>query len=175
MATTTSIANMQPLLESVLGPMTNAEDKECRAILAEVDNKLLALARYFGQERAGWEGTGLELTWLPSGQVEINSFVEVWLHDSKCVSFLIELRPTWFYGERTGNSEWEIEAEIYADSPEEVKQSAMARVHGFPVLRAMTPKDAVIALSKATDDLIRLAHDTPLEEWITKRDSRSAQ
>jgi hypothetical protein len=57
---TSSLRKNRPHLESVLGPLSVEDDSRVRGLLDEVDGVLLELARHFGQDRAGWEGTGLE-------------------------------------------------------------------------------------------------------------------
>jgi hypothetical protein len=153
-------------LEAVLGPLTDSDDAVIRSVFDECDEKLIGLARLFGHERAGWEGTGLELSWYPSGQVMINSFVETGLGSSKCVSFCVELRPAWMYGEKSAALAWEIEAEIYADCQHKIDHGSMDRVHELPAVRATSAIDAATALRNVLDDLVRLAHENSLEHWL---------
>jgi len=93
----------------VLGPLSSEDEASIRAILTEVDGGL-ELARHFGRNRAGWEGTGLELTWMPSGQLDISSFVEAGISGSECVAFSIELRPSWYFNARSSLLTWRLPA-----------------------------------------------------------------
>lgn len=169
MATTVSISKAHPKLESVFGPITSDEDADIREIFHSCDKALLGLAKKFGNERAGWEGTGLELEMMPHGQVSISSFVETH-HDgdnSKCVSFCIELVPGWYSGEKTGERVWEIEAEIYADCQHKEYHGSMDLVHEISGARANTPTDAANSLLLTVEKLTDLAKSTALSEWLT--------
>ena len=166
MATKTSIGQERPHLEAVLGPLTGSDDAVIRSVFDECDEKLIGLARFFGRERAGWEGTGLELTWYPSGQVMIDSFVETGLGSSQCVSFCVELRPAWIYGDKSAVLAWEIEAEIYADCQHKIDHRGMDLVHKLPVVRAPSAIDAATVLRNVIDELVRLAQENPLEHWL---------
>jgi hypothetical protein len=122
---TSSLRKNWPHLEAVLGPLSAQDDASVRAILDEVDGVLLEIARHFDQDGAGWEGTGLELTWAPSGQVAISSHVGACTEGRKCVDFCIELRPSWYFGERSSTLRWEIATEIYADCHHAVDHGSM--------------------------------------------------
>ena len=136
-----------------------------RAILDEVDAVLLEIARHFDRDAAGWEGTGLELTWMASGQVAISSHVSACASGSKCVDFCIELRPSWFFGDRASTVSWEIATEIYADCQHAVDHGGMHTVHEASS-RAVTALEAAAALRTAARALLRRAMDFPLEHWL---------
>ena len=166
MATSSSIKKTNPKLQSIFGILTPPGDAEIRKILSRTDELLLAFANFFGSKRAGWEGTGLELTWLPSGQVEISSFVETGLDGDHCVSFIVSLLPAWFYGDFPTEQEWRIEAQIYADCQHKVYCGNMHCVYELPSIAYTHPIDAVIALRDTTVELIKLGKDKPLEYWL---------
>lgn len=157
---------MRPRLGAVFGPLTAEQDAEIRAILREVDEKLLALARHFGRERAGWEGTGLDLCRFPSGQVNLSSFVETFDSGSRCVSFGVLLRPAWSQGELSGEPAWDIEASIDADCEHEPNHRSMHLVHEVPATRATSPEDAALTLRATVEALVRLAQEKPIETWL---------
>ena len=168
MATSASISKKNPKLESVLGPITSEEDAAIRKIFQRCDEILLGLAQYFGHERAGWDGTGLELIMMDLGQVSISSFVET-CHDgssSKCVSFCVELRPSWSLGDLTGERSWEVEAEVYADCQHKVDHGSMDLVHEITAARASTPIDAARNLLTTVENIAELAKNTTINEWL---------
>jgi hypothetical protein len=166
MATSSSIKNLNPRLQSVFGILTPSDGAEIRKILSNTDEMLLEFAYYFGSNRAGREGTGLELTWFPSGQIEISSFVETGLDGEHCVSFIVSLQPTWFYGDFPTEQEWEIEAEIYADCQHKVYCGNMHCVYKLPAVTSAYPIDAVTVLRDTTAELIKLGKEKPLEYWL---------
>ncbi len=86
---TSSLQKNRPHLEAVLGPLSSEDDAKIRAIFDDVDAVLLGIARHFNRDRAGWEGTGLELTSMASGQVAISSHVGACVDDGKCVDFCL--------------------------------------------------------------------------------------
>src|SRR5262245_25837902 len=112
---TSSLQKNRPHLEAVLGPLSSDDDAKIRGIFAEVDVVLLEIANHFHRDRTGWEGTGLELTWAESGQVSISSHVGASIERAKCVDFLVELRPSWYFGQRSPTLTLEVDTEIYAD------------------------------------------------------------
>lgn len=166
MATSSSIKKLNPRLQSVFGILTPSEDDEIRKILSSTDEMLIEFAKFFGSNRAGWEGTGLELTWSPSGQIEISSFVETGLDGSHMVSFTMSLYPSWFYGGFPTEQEWEIEAQIYADCQHQVYCRNMHCVYELPTVTSVHPIDAVKALHNMTAELIKLGKEKPLEYWL---------
>ena len=127
---------------------------------------LLELAKFFGSNRAGWEGTGLDLTWLPSGQIEIGSFVETGLDGDHRISFIVSLQPTWFYGDFPTEQGWEIKAEIDADCQHKVYCGNMHCVYELPSIICTQPVDAAIALRNMTTDLIQLGKNKSIEYWL---------
>lgn len=161
---TSSLRKHRPHLESVLGPISPQEDASLQAIFDEVDGILLEIARHFGLDRAGWEGTGLELTWMQSGQVDISSHVSACIQGNKCVDFCIELRPSWFFGEKTATTTWEIAATIFADDQ---NAAGMHAVHKESA-HALSALEAAAALRVAVHKLLRLATEFPLEHWLRR-------
>lgn len=162
---TSSLRKNRPHLEAVLGSLSAEDDASVRTILDEVDGVLLEIARHFGQDSAGWEGTGLELTWAASGQVAISSHVSARTEGNKCIDFCIELRPSWFYGERSSTLSWDVETEIYADCQHGVDHAGMDSVHEA-LARSATALEAAAALLGAARELLRRAKDFPLEHWL---------
>jgi len=166
MATSSSIKKTNPKLQCVFGTLTPSDDNEIRKVLSDADELLLDFAKFFGRKRAGCEGTGFELTWFPSGQIEISSFVETGLDEDHCVSFTISLHPTWFYENFPVEQRWRIEAEIHADCQHKVYCGNMHCVHQLPPSTSANPIDAVKALCDTTAELIRLGKEKPLEHWL---------
>jgi hypothetical protein len=163
-----SIRRTRPRLGAVFGPLTAAQDAEVRAILREIDDTLLALARHVGRERAGRGGAGLDLRLLESGHVSLGGFVEACDGGSRCVSFCAELRPAWCTGELSGEPAWEIETEVYADCGHAPNHRSMHPVHAAPATRATSPREATIALRAAVEELVRLARATPIDAWLRR-------
>lgn len=170
---TSSLRKNWPHLEAVLGPLSAQDDASVRAILDEVDGVLLEIARHFDQDGAGWEGTGLELTWAPSGQVAISSHVGACTEGRKCVDFCIELRPSWYFGERSSTLRWEIATEIYADCQHAVDHGSMETAHKASA-RAVTALEAAAAMRTAARELLRRATEVPLEHWLKLAAERDA-
>jgi hypothetical protein len=166
MATNSSIKKTNPRLQSVFGLVTPSDDAKIRKVLSDIDELLLEFAEFFGSNRAGWEGTGLELTWFPSGQIDISSFVETGLDGDHCVSFVISLQPTWFYSDFPTEQEWKIEAQIHADCQHKIYCGNMHCVYELPSITRTDPINAVIALRDMTAELIKLGKEKPLEYWL---------
>ncbi len=164
---TTSIKNSNPSLEPLFGVLTPSEHFEIRKILADVDDKLLEFAQFFGLSRAGWEGTGLDLNSYPSSsQTSISSFVEPGLDGNHMVSFGVSLEPTWFYEKSPTKKQWKIEAQIYADCQQKIYCGSMHFVHEIPFVLSTNPIDSVKVLHKITVELIQLGKEKPLEHWL---------
>ena len=162
---TSSLEKNRPHLEAVLGPLSPEDDAKVRAIFAEVDTVLLEIAHHCKTKLAGWEGTGLELTSMASGQVSIGSHVGACVDGGKCVDFCIELHPSWYYGERSATLTWEVVTEIYADCRHPVDHSSMDLVHETSTRIGSSFEAAATLLNKARE-LLRLATDFPLEHWL---------
>ena len=166
MATTSSIARLNPKLQAVFGFLTAAEDTELRNIIRDIDEALLEFAQYYGLDRAGWEGTGLDLMWFPSGQVALSSFISTGIDGSDRVDFLVSLKPAWVDGDFPTEPAWEIEADVYADCQHEIDHKCMHLVDELTVIRKTNPIEAVIALRDVTKELYQLAQDKPIEYWL---------
>jgi hypothetical protein len=162
---TSSLKKNRPHLEAVLGPLSAEDDAKIWAILDEVDVVLLEIAHNFHRDRAGWEGTGLELTWMASGQVGISSHVSACIDGGKCVDFCIELHPSRYFGERSPTLTWEVDTAIYADCQHAVDHSSMDTVHETS-MRVATAVEAALASLTASRELLRLATNFSLEHWL---------
>jgi hypothetical protein len=162
---TSSLRKNRPHLEAVLGPLSCEDDAQIRASLDDVDAVLIDIAKYFHRDRAGWERTGLELTFMASGQVAISSHVGACTGGGNCVDFCIELQPSWYFGERSSTLTWEVTTEIYADCQDPVDHAAMDSVYETST-RVSTAVDTTVALLAAARELQRLATAHPLEHWL---------
>jgi hypothetical protein len=158
---TCSLHIHRPHLEGVLGPLSEANDAFIRNLFGEADGALLRLAEHFGRNRAGWEGTGLELSTYPHGQLSIGSNVEGFLDKSSCVAFCIELRPSWCHGLRSPVLTWEIELNIDADCD----GPSMITVYGF-CQKATSAVEAATVLRAAAFELLALGTGKTLEHWL---------
>jgi hypothetical protein len=166
MATYSSLAKEQPRLQAVFGLLSAADDDHIRSIFRQTDANLLELARHFGIQRAGWEGSGLELVWGPSGYVGISSYVGTGLDGSHCVDFLLELTPTWVSDTFPNEAAWEIEAFIQADCQHQINHRCMEVVHMLPTRRESTPIGAALALKDMAAELLSIGTTTPLKHWL---------
>jgi hypothetical protein len=166
MATSSSIKKEKPRLQPIFGILTQSDDDEIRSIFQGADEMLLNFAEFLGSKRAGWEGTGFELTWLPSGQIEISSFVESGLDGDHCVSFGISLRPAWFDGSFPQEPEWQVAGEVNADCQHTNYCGHMHCVYDFPPITATHPVEAVRALRDMTEQVIQLGKEKPIEYWL---------
>ena len=153
-------------MQSVFGILTPSDDIEIRKILDKTDELLLEFARFLGQNHAGWEGTGLDLIWYPSGQIEISSFVGTGSDGDHMVDFIVSLYPTWFYDEFPLEQGWKIEAEVEADCQHKVYCGHMHCVYELPSVISENPIGAVTALHNITAELIQLGKEKPLEYWL---------
>src|SRR5262249_7301283 len=122
-------------------------------------------ANHFHRDCAGWEGTGLELCWTESGQVSISSHVGATLAGAKCVDFLVELRPSWYFGQRSPMLTWDVDTEIYADCHHAMDHSSMDLVHETST-RFGSAVEAARGLLNAARELSSLAMNFSLEHWI---------
>ena len=161
---TSSLQKNQPHLESVFGPLSVEDNSEIRTILSEVDKVLVQIAHHFGHDRAGWEGTGLELTWNQSGQIAISSNVGSSNQKGECVDFCVELRPSWYFGERSPLLTWDVEASVEADCRHSADHGHMHTVNEISV-RIESPIDAALKLLTAARELQKLA-EISLEHWL---------
>ena len=159
---------LRPLLESVLGPLTEAEDAAVRGIFAEIDVVLLDFARHFGRTTAGNEGTGLELSLAPMGQVAIESWVAADVASKGNATFYIQLRPSWYYGAKSASLTWEVETEVYADCQHSEDHGSEHLVYQSTAAVVTTAGDAARALRAASIDLARLGKEVPVHEWLLK-------
>jgi hypothetical protein len=159
-----SLQKYQPHLESVLGPLTEEDDSKIRSIFREIDGVLLEIAHHFGHNRAGWEGTGLELTWTKSGQTAISSNVGASNEEGECVDFCVELRPSWYFSEKAALLKWDVESSVEADCLHSVDHAHMHTVNEV-LVRIDSPIDAALALLEASRELQRLAV-VPLGYWL---------
>jgi hypothetical protein len=162
---TSSLKKNRPHLESVLGPLSPENDSEIRSILGEIDEILLEIAHRFGRDNAGWDDTGLELTWTASGQTSINSYVSACSQQGAFVDFCVELRPSWFLGERSSELTWQVEFSVSADCGHTVDHSHMHTVQEVTV-SAESAVDAAIKLKTAAFELKEYAIGFPLEHWL---------
>jgi hypothetical protein len=166
-----SLAKQRPLLQGIFGPLEMSEEASLRAILSEVDEELLRLARHFGRDRAGFEGTGLDLQWFRSGQLVLSSDVATGDRDAHAASFLLNLWPSWSHEAASGLAEWIIEATIDVDCQHTDDHGSMETVYDRGQTRTRTPLTAAQELLAAARELVRLAVDHPIEYWTSKTKS----
>jgi len=162
-----SLSKDHPLIESGFGPIGDDLDRTLFAILAKVDRELVALATKLGPERTDERGVGLKLVWMPSGQVELSSFVSGSDNGGHMVDFGVELRPAWFYGHRTGVAGWVIAASVDAHCKHAVDHGGTDTVWNRGDVRRSTPEDAANELLVATIELRKLGTDQPLDHWLS--------
>lgn len=160
-----SLEKYQPYLGSVFGALSERDTSEIRAIFKEVDRVLLDISGHFGRNRAGWEGTGLELTWSQSGQTGISSNVGASTKTGDCVDFCLELRPSWHFGEMSEVLTWDIETSIEADCKHTIDCAHMHTVDET-VVRVETAIGSAKELLSAVRRLRSQAIDHPLEYWL---------
>lgn len=157
-----SLKKYRPHLEGVLGALSIDDDVKIRAILDEVDEILLGIARHFGHERAGWEGTGLELTWMESGQMAISCYVGTCTQKGGCIDFCLELLPSWYFGDQSSTLSWVVELSVAAACSHAVDHSHMHTVHEVSVrsnsaIDASTACDRRLASFNALQPIFRLS------------------
>lgn len=166
MAESVPIGADRPRLEGVLGPLTPAAEREARQLLVATSGRLVELARAVGG-RAGWHGSGLELMWIPSGQLSIDCAVEALDAQGHAVAFCVDLMPGWFYGVAEPSPRWTVERRIQVDCRHAADHRMME-----PVLEvvedAADALGAVHALADSVEQLIRCATAHPLEHWTAR-------
>ncbi|QOV88507.1 hypothetical protein [Humisphaera borealis] len=160
---TSSLRKNKLHLESVLGPLSDQDDQCVRALLDEVAEVLLQIAGHFGHDEARCDGVGFELASYASGQVAIRGHVGACIDSSRCVAFCIELRPSWYFGQRSSTAAWEVITEIEADC--DAHAHGMHAVHHSST-RADRVFEAVVLLRVAVQDLLRHATEVPLSHWL---------
>lgn len=131
----------QTHLEGVLGPLNEVDDRRIKARIQAASIRLGVLAAQINGH-VGWHGQGLELNWMPSGQTSIATFVGVTDPSGQAVSFLVELRPGWFYGKRTGTPSWEVEVTVEVDCQHADDHGSMHQVFE----RSTTASDPELAV-----------------------------
>ncbi len=149
----------------MLGPLSAEDDREIRGIFDQVDTILLDIASHFGRETAGWQGTGLELNLVASGQVSISGYVSASNAKGNCVDFGLELLPSWYHGKRSEKLTWEVEIEVFADCQHWIDHGHMETVHRKTV-HLDTPLTAARVLLESALELASLAKDFPIEHWL---------
>ena len=92
---TASLAKYHPRLQGIFGPLSKPRLEYIWQVLTQIDVELLRLAAHFGHNSAGWEKTGLELSWAQSGQLFLGSFVGTTDPESHAADFVVELWPSW--------------------------------------------------------------------------------
>lgn len=172
MAENVSLAKRRSRLEGVFGPITEEVNASLRFIFKQVDTVLLELASHHGRTRAGWEGTGLELTLFPSGQLEISSDVGTNDGQGNSVVFMVGLRPAWFHGTSSGEPGWDVEATIDADCRHDKDHGGMDSVFRGEVVHTTDPEESARALLDAAVEIHRLGTTMPLSFWLDKARSR---
>lgn len=160
---TSSLKKNQPFLESVFGSLSVEEDAEIRTIFEKADAILLQIAARFGHNSTGWEGSGLELTWMKSGQTSISGNVSTISNDI-CVDFSIDLMPSWYNGTRSSTLSWNIEKSVSVDCNHSVDHGHMHRVFRTKI-EADSPIKAAQTLFTETQALSQLTIETPLSHW----------
>jgi hypothetical protein len=160
---TVPITEREPLLEGVLGPLAAGEEAEIRKMLLASGDRLDAVARRL-HGRVGWHGRGLELHWLPSGQTSI--WGSVGAGDAQhAVDLSVELRPGWFYKERSGKAGWVVGLTVDVDCQHNKYCGSMHNV--FETERAAaTPRESALLLSTAACALEQLA-ERPFSAWAS--------
>jgi hypothetical protein len=167
-AETVSLAKARPRLEGVFGPLSVEDDHILRSTLSQADVELLALAEHFGRDGAGWQGTGLELVWYPSGRLAISSFVGAADDAGHAADFCAELHPSWFYGEASGEAAWNIESTIQVDCQHTLDHGGIEGVWDRGEVQRGTPTEAAKELLEAVRLLRRLGTEHPLDYWLAK-------
>jgi hypothetical protein len=163
-----SLAKQRPRLEGVFGPLTEDADASLRGIFARVDDTLMSIASHFGTSRAGHEGTGLKLVLLPSGQLFISGDVGTSDGHGKVVEFMVELRPSWVHGVRSGELGWDVEATIDADCQHTNDHGGMDTVFSGRVAHTNDPEESARSLLDAAAQLLQLATTRPVSSWLDR-------
>jgi hypothetical protein len=165
MAESVPISSTAPRLEGVLGPLAPEHERRARAQLLGVSQQLVELSRRLGG-RAGWHGEGLELVWMPSGQLSVAAAVELSDSHGKAAAFAVELRPGWFYGVAQDPPRWVVGLEIEVDCQHDVDHQQMEVVLSEEA-EASSPLDAIALLSLAVDRFISLTNLHSVEHWTS--------
>jgi hypothetical protein len=97
--------------------------------------------------------------------MSIQGFVEASDGADRVVSFIVELRPGWFFGPKTDAAAWEIELSIETDC-------ARVPTHGRHTVResvrhASTPEEAARSLRHATTRIVELATQRAVSAWTS--------
>ena len=156
------ITSDRPLLGAVFGPMGPGDEAEVRAALIRSSAALVELVRVLGGAANGIGYEGLGLVWLPSGQVGIEGYVAAPGEASMAVTFLAELRPSWYDGV-SGQAGWEIVTSVAVRCTHEVD-------HGEHVVEersrpATTPVQAAEVLVEEVALLTTVALQRSIDQW----------
>ena len=153
------------MLEGVFGWMPDEQAQAARQGVLAAGGRLDGLAERL-QGRVGWHGHGMEMHWMPSGQLSIWGAVEAGLDGSRMVAFIVELRPSWYFRDRKAPPGWEIEVEVEADCQHSPDHGSGHTVFDW-TRSATSVKEAIAVLGEALELLDGLA-SRPLEEWVSK-------
>lgn len=163
MAESVPISPNGPRLEPVLGPLPANEEKDLRARLVAAGQALVNLGQCVGG-RVGWHNQGLELVWMPSGQLSFTSYVATVDSANNAVSFAIELRPGWYFGVVPDRPTWVVETSIEADCLHSVDHESMETVYEYEITTE-SPREAVVTLGHEVKRLADMATSHPVDHW----------
>jgi hypothetical protein len=152
-----------PMLEGVFGPLSDHDDRSLRSALLACGARLSQVAQGF---RSGpvEQAAAMKLRWSPSGQTAIESSVAATDSEGSAVTFNLELRPGWFYGDRTGEAGWVVEVLVEVDCQHSPDCGTMHQA--FEHVGSAASLDEVIArVEEATSEVVRLA-ELPLADWV---------
>ena len=147
------------MLEGVFGPLSDHDDRSLRSALLACGVRLSQVAQGF-RSGQGEQAGAMKLRWFSSGQTAIESSVAATDSDRSAVTFYLELRPGWFYGDRTDEAGWVVEVDCQ-HSPD------CGTMHqAFEHVGSAASLDEVIArIKEATSEVVRLA-ELPLADWV---------
>jgi hypothetical protein len=154
-----------PLLGTVFGHMTHAEEARIRAGIVDSGGRLNELA-----ERLGGGAKGFELELMELGQAAITMHVGVLDSGRNSVVFGVEVSPSWSNLGRQWSHEapsWVIETWIDADCLHTPAHDALESVYTHEAF-AEGPLDASTVLQRETESLIALATGHPVDHWTDK-------
>lgn len=153
---------VSPKLNGVFGWISSEDEKSIRSNLLTTGSRIAEAGRML-RSRNGSHASGLELQWLPSGQLAIATSIGIGEPESR-VEFCLELRPGWYFEADKDCATWVVEVSIQADGP---SRYGMETVHSSETI-TRSQWEAVETLALEADRLIGLATEHPAEHWLSQ-------
>ena len=157
------ITHADPLIDAVLGPLTQSERELLVTRLLDAEAILTATAAELtSRGPARWGGGGVTASSVGERQFKIWASIGGCEHGAYIVESVLELTRGDSGGRRAPADArpdvWFVECELQADPPDSAPSDGMEQVHVIPETRHATPADAVrgfVAMAERLREVLR--------------------